>query len=402
MDIGLPKLSVSSEREEWTPLQRFSAAFHISVEVFHDGYPVMSWQKNSRGFDPACVLVGPYVDGDEPVCHVFSPDLLMAGYIELDEPGWHVVVGPACPTAPTREQVGRLLMQLGIDRSLLDGAMTYMGQMPHMSALDFTLMIDLLSSMVRSDRGRSVKMTYRAPNAVEVRRQLVMLEPSSPTMVGERRLGEMIRQGQADELVAYMENMPDREGIASSVSYAPDALRSIKNTAIAATPEVARYARKGGLDYGTSIELSDRYIALFERLEEYPRVTQAIVDMMADFARRVADVQLPSGVSAVVERACRDVQAHRNERLTASEIAGRLGVSVGYLQQCFKKETGMTLGRYVRERKMREARFLLESSELTLAQIARRLSYPSQQQFQTVFHQMVGVTPKHYRDAHRR
>lgn len=386
-------------------LERFAAAFHTDVQLFRNDRLVAAWPKHTYAVNLAHALINPHLRdslGTEPVFHVFSTDLFMAGCVLLPDDNRYLIIGPATPAIPTRTQTARLFMELGIDHDLLDGAMPHMRLLPHRSPSDFVLMINLLAAMVRHDETQSVKIQYQglATTSGDV--------PSPPTVLPLIdsypivEVGAMIRDGRPQDLVSFLENPADHLDPHGLQHASATDLRTLKNIAIAAAPQAATYAKAGGLDSDTCSGLVDYYIQRFEHIDEYARLTEELVTMLADFARRVADVQLPPHCSAMITRACQLIQTHRAERISSSTIASRLGVSVGYLQQRFKRETGTTLAAYIRERKVREACFLLESSDLTLARIAQQLSYTSQQQFQTTFRQVTGITPKHYRDEHRR
>lgn len=67
----------------------------------------------------------------------------------------------------------------------------------------------------------------------------------------------------------------------------------------------------------------------------------------------------------------------------------------------FKKETGESVGAYVRRRRIERARDLLADSPLSIAQVSERLGYPSQAAFAQAFKQAVGVSPNAWRAGAR-
>jgi len=86
------------------------------------------------------------------------------------------------------------------------------------------------------------------------------------------------------------------------------------------------------------------------------------------------------------------------ERITVEDLAEVLGVSASYLSRLFKKETGDSVSIYIRRQKIEMAKHLLQYSEFSMIEIANRLSFSSQSHFIQQFREIVGMTPKKYRD----
>ena len=80
------------------------------------------------------------------------------------------------------------------------------------------------------------------------------------------------------------------------------------------------------------------------------------------------------------------------------DLAEVLGVSASYLSRLFKKETGDSVSIYIRRQKIEMAKHLLQYSEFSMIEIANRLSFSSQSHFIQQFREIVGMTPKKYRD----
>jgi AraC-like DNA-binding protein len=67
----------------------------------------------------------------------------------------------------------------------------------------------------------------------------------------------------------------------------------------------------------------------------------------------------------------------------------------------FTKLVGQSLHRYVIERRMAEAAFLLETSDEPIARIASRVGYETAAAFSKLFHRHHGLSPGRYRAARR-
>lgn len=57
------------------------------------------------------------------------------------------------------------------------------------------------------------------------------------------------------------------------------------------------------------------------------------------------------------------------------EVADAVGLTAGHLATAVKRRTGRTVGEWITERRMREARRLLADTDLTVTALARRVGY---------------------------
>ena len=78
------------------------------------------------------------------------------------------------------------------------------------------------------------------------------------------------------------------------------------------------------------------------------------------------------------------------------EIAKRCAVSESGLRQIFKEQTGLTPTQYRTDIKLKKAIYLLESTDLTVSEIAERLHFFDAAYFCKTFQAHIGMTPKQY------
>lgn len=92
----------------------------------------------------------------------------------------------------------------------------------------------------------------------------------------------------------------------------------------------------------------------------------------------------------------RYIDTHYRDIDDMRELAARLGYSYTYLAHIFKDKMGVTIGSYILDKKMEEAKWLLRSGRMTVSQIATRFGYRSVQSFSNSFKKAVGVSPAEY------
>jgi AraC-like DNA-binding protein len=84
---------------------------------------------------------------------------------------------------------------------------------------------------------------------------------------------------------------------------------------------------------------------------------------------------------------------------TVSELAHQAAVSRSLLDQRFREVLGLSPIRYLTQWRMHIAVELLASSDLSVAQIARRVGYDSQEAFSRAFKRRMGASPTAWRAA---
>ena len=119
--------------------------------------------------------------------------------------------------------------------------------------------------------------------------------------------------------------------------------------------------------------------------------------MPIDFAKRVAQQKLPSGISQELYSCMQFISTHINEPISATDVVVFSGKSRAYLFKKFQRELGMSIGAYITYCRIREAKSLLRYTDKSLGEISCYLCFSSQSHFQNVFKKQCGITPTEYR-----
>lgn len=85
------------------------------------------------------------------------------------------------------------------------------------------------------------------------------------------------------------------------------------------------------------------------------------------------------------------VSEHVCEKITVAQAAERLGISVGYAQNVFKKATGESIIEYVNRRKIETAVEMLRAGKLKLKDLASSLGVDDPAYFSRLFKKVTGV-----------
>lgn len=103
-------------------------------------------------------------------------------------------------------------------------------------------------------------------------------------------------------------------------------------------------------------------------------------------------------LSPLVRRARQLIQEQYAVReLTLESFAHTLQVSPVYLSRTLKKELGTSFVAFITQTRIRKAIQLLNSTDLSIHDIAEQVGYDSQHYFSTAFKKVMGVSPNGYR-----
>lgn len=102
----------------------------------------------------------------------------------------------------------------------------------------------------------------------------------------------------------------------------------------------------------------------------------------------------------MIDRVKTYISEHISEKLSCKDIANHIYLNPDYLTKCFKKETGMTISKYLLQERMKIAKVMLENSGIPISKISTFLCYDSFSHFSNVFKNTFGMTPNHYRKLH--
>lgn len=102
-------------------------------------------------------------------------------------------------------------------------------------------------------------------------------------------------------------------------------------------------------------------------------------------------------IRCAVERAIGTMREHLGEQVTIDDMARSAMFSKFYFSRMFHQATGVSPGRFLAAMRLAEAKRLLLSTSITVADISNRVGYASVGTFSSRFSSRVGVSPTMYR-----
>ena len=104
---------------------------------------------------------------------------------------------------------------------------------------------------------------------------------------------------------------------------------------------------------------------------------------------------IPSKISLAREQL---IKSFADPCLSITSLADRLGVSTSYLRREFSRTYQKSPIAFLRDLRIGNAKKLLQSEYLSIAQIAEQSGFSSESYFIQVFHKTVGISPSRYRE----
>lgn len=163
-----------------------------------------------------------------------------------------------------------------------------------------------------------------------------------------------------------------------------------------------------------------RWLVLFEQLKNelgnqelsFIEAARALLMLLLIETARFSAPQLPQPTksfprrstkkgSPVVEKVLHFIATNFRNSIGLQEVAKEVNFSPAYLTDLIRRETGKTVGSWIVERRMTEARHLLLATDLPVNQIAESVGYFDSSYFIRLFRRLNGTTPQAWRLLYR-
>ena len=101
--------------------------------------------------------------------------------------------------------------------------------------------------------------------------------------------------------------------------------------------------------------------------------------------------------AALVARAKAYIADHAHERIDVMDVVGHLGVSRSLIEKRFRQLEGKSIHQAMEEKRLAEAKRLVEKTALPIKEIAARCGFSGQNRLSHVFKDRFGLAPEHWR-----
>ena len=178
-----------------------------------------------------------------------------------------------------------------------------------------------------------------------------------------------------------------------------DPLRNAQNYDIIMNTLLRKAAEKGGVHPIYIDKVSSEFASKIEHLSSLSENAMLMREMFRSYCRLVRRHTMKN-LSAVVQRAMLLIDSDLSANLSLKTVAENQNVSLGYLSDVFRRETGKTISEYIRARRIGHAKYLLSTTQLQIQTVALHCGIVDVHYFSKTFKKETGKTPKEYRKAH--
>lgn len=160
------------------------------------------------------------------------------------------------------------------------------------------------------------------------------------------------------------------------------------------------------------VPFNELFVRMFNELQsDYAYKQDLLRNLLMELIHAAQKMQpavgsIPSGTTAaeritVLFKELQDRQFPANNTLlkTPSDFAAQLNIHVNHLNKALKEITGQTTSQLINDRILQEARILIKTTSLTIAEIAWNLGFEAANHFSGFFKTRTGITPTAYRQS---
>ena len=169
-------------------------------------------------------------------------------------------------------------------------------------------------------------------------------------------------------------------------------VRAYKNIMLSFNTLYSCEAEKGGLSPLQSHLLSEKYAVMIERADNISQLEEIHSSMLNEYADPTIRITKSENLG-LVEKVEKYIEVNFAEDISTEEMAAELFVHPSHLMRVFKKEKEMCISKYRNLRRIKKAKELILSSNLSMTDIAIMVGFRNPQYFSAFFKEAEGITP---------
>ena len=98
-----------------------------------------------------------------------------------------------------------------------------------------------------------------------------------------------------------------------------------------------------------------------------------------------------------IQMAIRYIQENYDKDLNMAVVSNYISMNYSLFSYVFKQYTGKNFVNYLKDLRMKEAKRLLEQTDLRVIEISQKIGYDNEKHFMKTFKNVCGVSPTEYR-----
>ncbi len=311
------------------------------------------------------------------------------------------VIGPVFSSRPTRQQLRNALSPYLHNHDNALWASEFFHLLPELPVMSYAIFARYVIMVHNTLTGQHLGLDALDANQTHEQPLAPRQEQRDRNAVylAERAMLQMVRDGDINYQAVFQSSSLLSPGVPIE---GQDPLRRSKTSIIVFITLVSRAAIEGGLSPEVAYPLGDSYIQSVEDCRDSGELIALSHAMYHDFIYQVHHLHVNPGYSHAIQKCCDYIALSLDRKIKTADLAALAGYTEYYLTEKFKKETGQSVSSYIRHAKIERAKLLLETTEMSVQEIAESLSFNTTNYFFQNFRETTGMTPRHYREEAKR
>lgn len=233
-------------------------------------------------------------------------------------------------------------------------------------------------------------------NNINILEEYVNKEDVPSDYTSELSFYSIVKNGDISAVKAHFQDCDLDNSWSTRLS--KDIIQSSKYHFVVTAALLARCCIEGGMTHKQAYEISDNFINRADEQKTFNGLHLLLEKMCITYAKEMDKFNKIEVYSKPVVECINYISSHLHCRITVKELAELVNLNESYLSHCFKEQTNVSISRYILQKKINVSENLLRFSEYSCAEIGELLAFSSQSHFTFSFKNIIGMTPKVYRN----
>jgi AraC-like DNA-binding protein len=309
------------------------------------------------------------------------------------------VFGPTINTGFSNEGISKAVQSAKITSHWRPKLIKLLQNIPVISTVNLSRYTLMLHYSVTGEQLTITDIVFHEPAMKKTGNDLTPKKDRMNTYRIERALLNMVTEGD----LGYKSILNDAISASRGVQAGGiGTLEQARVTQIVFISLCTRAAIQGGLSPEIAYSRGDAYIQNILDCKTMAEAVNIGHTMYDDFINLVHKCRSNPNYSPYIQACCDYIELHAEDKISLSEIAGRIGYADYYLSRKFKAETGCSINDYIKIVKVNHAKALLLSSNLSIQEICDRLNFGSRSFFSETFKEIAGIPPAAFKEQNSR
>ena len=236
--------------------------------------------------------------------------------------------------------------------------------------------------------GRTLRDFYEEMHCIDARHRI------------GQQLMQCVANGQEKQamnaLSAYSEliSQPNQKAYPTGL----DPLRDFKNSTLSMNTTLRLAIENNHVPNLYINHCCSRFSHLIEKAETFDEVAALYPQMIRKYCYLARHYSM-AAYSPCIKNCLLYIEMNLSSELSTSMLSEYLGKNVNSLSAQFKKEVGINIVAYIRQKRIQQAKVLLRKTDFSVQDIASQVGIPDANYFTKQFKAETGITPMQYRTS---